>query len=108
MDGAGGLEGWRWIFILEGIATVVIAVFAFFAIPNSYETAKFLTPEEKEWVAFKVGSTLENSQAKFSTMYLKQALTDWQILTAMFMNMGLLVPIYSKAPWMAHVLTPLT
>ncbi|RFU35787.1 hypothetical protein B7463_g580, partial [Scytalidium lignicola] len=83
MDGAGGLEGWRWIFILEGIATVVIAIFAYFTIPNSFETAKFLTPEEKEWVAFKVGSMLENSKAKFSTVYLKQALTDWQVLTAM-------------------------
>lgn len=30
MDGTAGLEGWRWIFILEGIATVVAAVLAFF------------------------------------------------------------------------------
>lgn len=26
MDGVGGLAGWKWIFILEGVATVVIGV----------------------------------------------------------------------------------
>ncbi|OAA59041.1 Major facilitator superfamily domain, general substrate transporter [Niveomyces insectorum RCEF 264] len=95
MDGVSGLAGWRYIFILEGIATVVIAFFAYFSIPNSYKSATFLTPAEKEWVAMKVGSTLQNEDAKFKIHYLKQALTDWQVLTAMFMNMGLLIPIYS-------------
>src|ERR1700761_4555771 len=32
MNGVGGLAGWRWIFILEGIATVLIAAMAFFVL----------------------------------------------------------------------------
>jgi hypothetical protein len=30
MNGVGGYAGWRWIFILEGLLTVVVAVVAFF------------------------------------------------------------------------------
>ncbi|KAJ5817122.1 major facilitator superfamily domain-containing protein [Penicillium robsamsonii] len=30
MDGVGGYEGWRWIFVLEGLATVVVGVASFF------------------------------------------------------------------------------
>src|SRR5512142_2526966 len=54
MDGVGGLEGWRWIFILEGIATVLIAVLAFFALHDFPETASFLTEEERAFVVFRL------------------------------------------------------
>jgi predicted MFS family arabinose efflux permease len=49
MDGVGGLEGWRWIFILEGIATVLFALFAAVSMPADLASAKFLTEEEREF-----------------------------------------------------------
>ncbi|KAL0576632.1 hypothetical protein V5O48_005331 [Marasmius crinis-equi] len=49
MEGVGGLSGWRWIFILEGMATVLIGVAAAFFMPASFATAGFLTEEEKEF-----------------------------------------------------------
>ncbi|KAL9607014.1 MAG: hypothetical protein Q9204_009385 [Flavoplaca sp. TL-2023a] len=54
MDGVGGYEGWRWIFILEGILTVVVAVIAFFTIYDFPETAKFLTEPERAWVVHRL------------------------------------------------------
>ncbi|TDZ62014.1 putative transporter [Colletotrichum trifolii] len=51
---AGGLEGWRWIFIIEGIITVVCGVMAAIGLPNSLATAKILTPEEKEWALLRL------------------------------------------------------
>jgi hypothetical protein len=47
MDGVGGLAGWRWIFILEGIATVLIGLLATFVLPADIASAKFLTEEER-------------------------------------------------------------
>lgn len=46
MAGIGGYDGWRWIFIIEGLATVVIAISSKFLIPDWPETAKFLNEEE--------------------------------------------------------------
>ncbi|KAH7306000.1 major facilitator superfamily domain-containing protein [Stachybotrys elegans] len=43
-------NGWRWIFILEGIATVVIAVGAYWFIQNYPATAKFLTDAERRFI----------------------------------------------------------
>jgi hypothetical protein len=35
MRGIGGYNGWRWIFIIEGAATVVFAVFCYFVYHNT-------------------------------------------------------------------------
>jgi hypothetical protein len=35
MDGVGGKPGWAWIFILEGLFTVVISVISFWMVSDS-------------------------------------------------------------------------
>lgn len=47
MDGVGGTRGWRWIFILEGLLTVVISASAYYFIANYPGTAKFLSDDER-------------------------------------------------------------
>jgi MFS family permease len=43
----GGLDGWRWIFIIEGLLTVLCGVLCVFALPNAIESARFLREHEK-------------------------------------------------------------
>ncbi|KAF9523794.1 MFS transporter [Crepidotus variabilis] len=47
MDGIGGLAGWRWIFILEGLATIIAGIAVAFILPESLAKAHFLTEEER-------------------------------------------------------------
>lgn len=97
MDGIGGLEGWRWIFILEGLLTLVAAFAAYFLVHDTPETAKFLTEEEKVWVINRLkyqGSAHIAEDNHFQWKYVKAAFTDWQVYTAMFMNFGLLAALY--------------
>ena len=49
MDGVGGLEGWRWIFILEGIVTIVCSTVAVWVLPANVASARFFTLEEREF-----------------------------------------------------------
>ncbi|TFY72976.1 hypothetical protein EVG20_g18 [Dentipellis fragilis] len=49
MDGVGNLAGWRWIFILEGIATCMLALVAAAVLPEGIQGAKFLTEEERQF-----------------------------------------------------------
>ncbi len=43
-----GLEGWRWMFIIEGAAAVVLAPITYFYLTDSPEKARWLTAEEKQ------------------------------------------------------------
>ncbi|KAI0179544.1 MFS general substrate transporter [Hypoxylon sp. FL1284] len=47
MDGAAGYPGWRWLYIIEGSVTVVVACLCYFIIPSSYTTAYFLNAEDR-------------------------------------------------------------
>jgi MFS family permease len=54
MDGTRGLRAWRWLFIIEGAITVVIAFAAFFVLPNFPRTTSWLTEEERELAAWRL------------------------------------------------------
>ncbi|MFL6124285.1 MFS transporter [Actinophytocola sp.] len=46
LQGVGGLHGWQWMFLIEGIVTVLIGVLVWFALPGRPADAKWLTEEE--------------------------------------------------------------
>ncbi|BEJ10795.1 hypothetical protein CspHIS471_0102170 [Cutaneotrichosporon sp. HIS471] len=47
MHGLGGKKGWAWIFIIEGLLTIVCGVGCFFILPRTPGTAWWLKPEER-------------------------------------------------------------
>jgi sugar phosphate permease len=47
MDGIGGYGGWRWIFIIEGLVTIVFGVISKWWVPDWPETATFLNETER-------------------------------------------------------------
>ncbi|CAG8773011.1 28163_t:CDS:2, partial [Gigaspora margarita] len=48
LDGKFGLSGWRWIFLIEGLATVTVSFFSYFLITDYAETASWLTEDERK------------------------------------------------------------
>ncbi|KAI0781188.1 MFS general substrate transporter [Trametes elegans] len=67
MDGAGGKPGWAWLFILEGLFTVLFGFSAFFLLPNAPTSAPFFTEAEKQQIKRELhedGIVLVNEQDK--------------------------------------------
>lgn len=46
-----GIEGWRWIFILEGVPTVLFGILCLFTLPDYPHSCKFLNTAQKKAVA---------------------------------------------------------
>ncbi|KAJ5724231.1 hypothetical protein N7488_002266 [Penicillium malachiteum] len=62
LDGAHGIEGWRWLFIVEGAATIGFALIALFILPDFPATSKGLSEREREIAVARLAS--ENSAAR--------------------------------------------
>ncbi|CAL1702611.1 unnamed protein product [Somion occarium] len=54
MNRVGGLQAWRWLFILEGASSCAFAVLTFFFFPDFPETETWLSSEERELAAERI------------------------------------------------------
>lgn len=54
LNGAHGIAGWRWIFIIEGCITIGLAMFAPFLLPDWPSTTKWLSEEEKALAVYRM------------------------------------------------------
>ncbi|KAH6908798.1 major facilitator superfamily domain-containing protein [Coprinopsis sp. MPI-PUGE-AT-0042] len=95
MRGVGGLPGWSWIFILEGLITVVVAIAAKWVIHDNPETARFLTQEERTEVKARLKHDRSGLADDYNVKYFWAALKDWKIYVHMLITIGIYTPLYS-------------
>lgn len=95
MDGTAGRAGWAWIFIIEGIITLGVALLAFIFMYDYPNTAKFLTQREKEEVNRRLEHDRSALADEFHLKYFWHALGDWKIWVHMFITIGIYTPLYS-------------
>ncbi|KAF3390435.1 hypothetical protein F1880_009322 [Penicillium rolfsii] len=83
MDGIGGLEGWRWIFILEGLLSVIVGLMCFFLLIDTPAfSTRWLSAEEIRFLELsmfiKQGGT-SSEESNFKMRDLKKVLQNWRI-----------------------------
>ena len=85
MDGVGGRPGWAWIFLLEGIATVLIGCACFFIMPDTPQlSGRWLTEKEIRYLTIQTtikegGSSAMEKTDKFKWSHLWELLTDYKV-----------------------------
>lgn len=48
LDGAHGMRGWKWLFIIEGLVAVVVGIAGFFLLPDFPHNTRFIRGEMRE------------------------------------------------------------
>lgn len=50
MDGYSGLKGWQWVFLIDGIITLPVALWGYLSFPDTPEKtrASYLTPAQRQ------------------------------------------------------------
>ena len=65
------LEGWRWLFVLEGLPAIALGVAAFFFLTDWPGEATWLAPEQRQWISQELHEERHVSE---------QSMTAWQAL----------------------------
>ncbi|KAJ4051782.1 hypothetical protein NW761_008804 [Fusarium oxysporum] len=97
----GDLEGWRWILIIEGLMTVAAGSIVFFTLPNNLTTARYFTPEEREWAVKRLeqdrGTTSMTSEIdeKFSWGEVRRGVFNVQVWLTSTAYFAILSGLYS-------------
>jgi MFS transporter, ACS family, tartrate transporter len=90
LDGLFGLRGWQIMYIAEAIPTILIGVVTLFVLTDRPEHAKFLTVEEKTWLAGKLAAERKAKEA-VKTFGMWQAMFDPKVLLLSLNYFGIVV-----------------
>ena len=79
MDGTWGLRGWKWLFLVEALPSIILGIVVFIKLPKGPADAKWLAPEERTWLEgrFRDDAELVPASHKLSLM---KTLTDPRVL----------------------------
>ena len=100
-----GISSWRWLLVLEGIPALVCGVLTSLFLPSRPEEARFLTAEEKEWVATELAREQRQVEGHLSTWQTLRSPRVWHLAATYF---GMTIGLYSISFWLPQVVKSLS
>ena len=90
MDGIGCKHGWAWIFILEGLATIVIGIVSYWMVHDFPDEAKFLSDDDRLRVIrrLKADGQASANHEDFKMSFFWSSVKDWKTWAFAIIYMG--------------------
>ncbi|HEY9290556.1 MAG TPA: MFS transporter [Microlunatus sp.] len=89
-----GLEGWRFMFLVEGIPAIIVGIICWWYLTDRPKDAGWLEPNERDWLQ----QEMDTEDAATGRRYrypLKKALTNPRILALAFVYFGVVYGLYA-------------
>ncbi|KAM0110886.1 hypothetical protein ACP6JB_003456 [Aspergillus fumigatus] len=110
MDGVGGRPGWSWIFILEGLATIVIGVLSLWMVHDFPDEATFLSEVDRKRVLRRLAEDQQSSaeHEQFKMSYFWASLKDWKTYVSAIIYMGADGSLYAFSLFVPTIINQLS
>src|SRR6201991_4650972 len=102
LHGFMGLNGWQWLFILEGIPSVLLGIVTWFYLTDKPEKADWLTAEQKAWLKAKLDSEIAAKQA-VKHFTLGEALSSPKVIRLSLIYFGFVGALYGMQFWLPQI-----
>ncbi|WP_394521978.1 MFS transporter (plasmid) [Pantoea sp. SGAir0184] len=93
-----GMRGWQWLFLLEGLPSVLLGVLTFWLLPNSVESASWLSSSEKQAVLRELAR--DEGDAKGLKHSLRDGLLNIRVVMLGGIDFSILLSAYAMGFWM--------
>jgi MFS family permease len=104
LDGFGGLHGWQWMFMIEGIPSVIVGIVLFFAMPERPRDARWLSAAERDVLEAHAVIDVHGSAEYSSANWIAALKRPTTVLIGLiyFLNQVAFVGLYFFAPAIVH------
>ena len=102
LDGVMGFRGWQWLFIVEGVPSVLLGLVTWFYLTDRPEKADWLSAEQKAWLKAKLDAEVAAKQAA-QHFSLVQALTSPKVLALSAIYFGFVAALYGMQFWLPTI-----
>ena len=100
LDGVGGLAGWQWLFIVEGLPVVLVGLAILWLLPDRPEDAAWLTDDDRRIVRERLASERKPKEVR----HLASALADPRVWMLAGVQFGFLVGSYGIGIFLPQML----
>ncbi|KAF1007788.1 MAG: putative metabolite transport protein NicT [Pseudomonas fluorescens] len=97
-DQLAGLRGWQWLFLIEAIPSVLLGVLTFWALPNSYQQATWLSNDEKTLLANELRK--DEADASGSKHSFRDGFFNLKVWMLGGIDFSILLSAYAMGFWM--------
>jgi ACS family tartrate transporter-like MFS transporter len=97
-DGSFGLRGWRWVFLIEGIPSVLLGVITLVFLTDYPDRARWLSDEQRAWLGERLRRDEEDSAAPHGVAALR-ALAHPMVLVVAALYFLYCATFYSYMLW---------
>ena len=102
LSGAGGLAGWQWLFLVEGIPAVLLGVVIYCYLPDRPTDARWLAAEEAEWIERTLAAE-RVARERAHRLTLWQALTHGRVWRLCVLYFSTIISFYGVAFWLPQI-----
>ncbi len=103
LDGTLGIQGWKWLFLLEGLPPVLLGIVGIFYLTDTPAQATWLTPAEKAWLAGELGRDAQQ-RGLVHDRNLLRTLRNPVVILFGICNFGLFCGLSSLFPWLPQII----
>jgi D-galactonate transporter len=103
LNGFGGLDGWRWLFVLEGVPTVIVGILVVFLLPSTPRRATWLTDEQRGWLTARLDAEEAKTRAEHHISVL-QAIVKPRILALSLIYFSTVFGLYGIGFWLPQII----
>ena len=96
-----GQQGWRWLFVVEGLPAILLGVVAFFFLTDRPGEATWLAPEQRQWIE---QNLQQEKPVRKQAITVRQALRSRAILLLASLTFLNYFVLYSFAFWFPTML----
>ena len=103
LDGKGGLAGWQWMFLLEGLPAVLLGIIVLLYLTDRVTEARWLSPEEQDWLAAELQEEEKRVRSSSQASGLDRIFTP-NVIAFGIVYFGLSAGLYGVELWLPLIL----